>query len=1179
MKFRDRHFLICLGLLAELTWAALPAKAAPTEPDPATVLLQQPAVADTPQAATNSTAAEPTISPTTATPTPSSPVDRVVFLTPTVNAVLDTASIAVTLQFPTGREVELRANDQLVSEELIGRTEEDSQTGLTTQTWYGIALKDGINQLQANLKDQAQTAVSVAVEVRGAPKRLRISTLESYIPADGRSTATVKGQLLDAQGNISNREVLVTLLPSAGKMMGADADAAQEGFQVRALKGEFTAQLQSGLEAKTVQLEAIAGDLEAVTQLTFKTSLRPSIATGVVDIRLGKTGTNFYNSFRDFLPPDNNQDAQLDARAAVFATGRVGDWLFTGAFNSERALNETPDGQNGILSDNQFSDLPYPVYGDSSTIQRTTPSRDKLYARIERTSKVTGAAPDYFMWGDYKTEEFATPAQEFTAFNRALHGFKANYTVGNLQLSALYANNVDGFQRDTLAPDGTRGYYFLSQRPVTLGTESIVLEIEELNRPGTVIDTEALVRGADYDIDYDRGAILFREPILRTDVAPDGRILVRKIVVTYQYENTSSDSHLVAGRLRYHVSRELNHESWIGATYLHQNQSARTFELYGADALVNLGGTGRIVAEYAHSRNTADVLRGNVSGSAYRFEATGQILKNLYGRAYFRAADTGFANDATISFVPGQRRYGIELKAKITDKTALSLTVDHEDNQGIAPRPITTLEDLINPGPVPLPGQKVDNSLTTIMAGVEQKLGKAILSTNLVYRDRTDRIATSQFDGSSAQIQTRFQMPINSKLSLQALNEITIGGEDPLYANHSMVALDWAAAPGVTVRVGQHLLSGGQYGSNLKAITSLDTIGTYGLVKTKALTTDLTGRFSILGGQGGMIGQASVGLKNAWTIRPGLRLDVSYEYISANLFGQTAAGTQFIQPYAVGTGGSAIGLSEGHNFSIGLDYTDNPNWKAGVRYDFRTGPTGSNSVFTAALSGKLTPALTALTNYQQASSSNQTLEGLGSTATLRFGLAYRDPKNDQFNALLRYEYRRNPSIIPEDLLDGSGTGVVDHTIAVEAIYAPNWRWELYGKAAYRTSTTDLAQNLEGTSSIGLGQFRATYRLSRSWDVVGEARVITQPALGYTEVGAVAEVGYYLTPNLRIGAGYVFGNISDRDFDGSRSASGPYLGITVKVNELFSGFGLQKVTPPQQQESVITSSETTPLSQP
>jgi hypothetical protein len=57
----------------------------------------------------------------------------------------------------------------------------------------------------------------------------------------------------------------------------------------------------------------------------------------------------------------------------------------------------------------------------------------------------------------------------------------------------------------------------------------------------------------------------------------------------------------------------------------------------------------------------------------------------------------------------------------------------------------------------------------------------------------------------------------------------------------------------------------------------------------------------------------------------------------------------------------------------------------------------------------------------------------------------------------------------------------------------------------------------------------------------------------------------------VAAGYSFGRVRDRDFGDSRSAGGPYLGVTFKVNKLFDGFGLQK--PPLTilpQESMVIS---------
>ncbi|MEO0488152.1 MAG: TonB-dependent receptor, partial [Cyanobacteria bacterium J06659_2] len=327
----------------------------------------------------------------------------------------------------------------------------------------------------------------------------------------------------------------------------------------------------------------------------------------------------------------------------------------------------------------------------------------------------------------------------------------------------------------------------------------------------------------------------------------------------------------------------------------------------------------------------------------------------------------------------------------------------------------------------------------------------------------------------------------------------------------------------------------------------------------------------------------TVGLEQGFTLAPGLRLDLAYEHVFNNISSITAAGTQFVQPFAVGSGASSLLLTDGDSFSVGLSYTDNPDLQASARLEHRSSSQGSNTVFTASALGRLSPAVSVLFNYELASAANQSLDGLGTSSTLKLGLAYRDPHSDQFNALLRYEYRGNPSATPETLLFGSDIGSEEHLFTAEAIYAPNWRWEFYGKYAFRTSTTRIGgigssetggfDDFVSNSAVHLAQFRTTYRLGYDWDVVGEARWIGSSA-GYTEMGAALELGYYPTPDLRLSAGYSFGSAYDRDFTGSnRSAGGFYFGITAKLNSLFGGFGLQEVAPPQQQESVLEAAAT------
>jgi hypothetical protein len=382
------------------------------------------------------------------------PPGEVKILLPLAQTVLDVPAATVTLQYAQGSQIELKVNGAAVPDSLIGRTETDKTTGTVTQIWYGVSLKEGENTLTAQTMTNgvAGVLVSTQVQVRGDVKQMTVSTAEARIPADGRSTATVQGQLLDDKGNRSSRDVIVTLIASEGEFVEADASPDQPGFQVKAIQGQFTASLRSSLNARTVNVRAVAGSLEAFTQLLFETNLRPSIATGVIDIRFGKRGTNFYDSFRDFLPADRNNRYELDVRGAVFATGKIGDWLFTGAYNSNRALNQTCDGTTRLFRDTQSCDQTYPTYGDSSQSTVLTPSTDSVYLRLERTSPIPSAGIDYAMWGDYNTEEFARRSQEFTAITRQLHGLKLNYNVGNLQLTGFYGNNVQGFQRDTIAP-------------------------------------------------------------------------------------------------------------------------------------------------------------------------------------------------------------------------------------------------------------------------------------------------------------------------------------------------------------------------------------------------------------------------------------------------------------------------------------------------------------------------------------------------------------------------------------------------------------------------------------------------------------------------------------------------------------------------------------------------------
>ena len=1049
-------------------------------------------------------------------------------------------------------------------------------------------INEGVQEEAAGELDDAAARFSPRPLLDQTTYRLQFSPLEdAQIRADRRSTIKVGGRLSLENGSSLDSDVVVTLTTSAGEFIGADYDIDRVGFQVLARRGEFTAELRSSLDAQRVLIRASAdrNDLlaatpqpldenlaenartvEAYTEVSFTTPLRPSLVTGVVDLRLGNAATDFWGGFSDFLDPDDINETAFDARTAVFGTGAIGDWLFTGAYNSDRNLNERCD-DTRLYRDIQACEQTYPVYGDSSTNDYLTPSMDSLYLRFQQDAPGIGAEPNFFMWGDYSTNEFSRPSQLFGATSRQLHGFMGNYTFGGeksgLQLTAMYADNIRPFKRDTIAPDGTSGYYFLSEPLILAGSEEIYVETEELNRPGTVVERVSLTRGADYRIDYDRGAILFTQPISATDANPFGPPLVRRIVASYQVEGQDTGGELYGGRAQYNFSYDIDSPSWIGASVITEDDNVRDFTLYGVDALVSLGDRAQIVGEFAQS-DLSGTPNNDSDGSAYRLEASGELGDNFFARAYLRGADSEFTNRATTSFRPGQTRWGAELSALLGENTQIDVQYDQEENRGTAPAVRNGFEALRSPGFFPEPGASVDNSLTTLRAGIQQKFGNATADLAYVYRDRNDRIGN--FDATSSQLVSGLTLPIADNLSFRAQNELNIGGDDdPIYPGRTVLGLDYQPFPEITVRLAQQFLNGSDVAPD--SITTLDTLLDYDLSDN----TQLTGRYSLLGGVSGVTGQGAVGLNHRWNIAPGLNMDLGYERIVGDGLGLIGTGERFEQPFAVGQSAAAIGLVPGSSYSVALEYIDNPDFQASGRAEFRDNDNGGdNTVVTASIAGKLSKALTALGRFEYANYANQTFtDRFNDTSSLKLGMAYRNPDSDKFNSLLSYEYATNPTTTINTPGDND---ITEHTLAAELIYAPNYKWELYGKYGLRYTDADLgAVGLDGISNtLHLAQLRAAYKFAYRWDLVGEIRYIAQPSVDYDETALALETGYYVTPDLRLGIGYSFGEANDRSFQGSgsRDDGGFYIAASYKINELFGGFGRQDVAPPQQTESLV-----------
>ncbi len=1091
---------------------------------------------------------------------------------PASGAVLDLPTTPITVDAPAGYSIALSVDSRPVEANLVGRVSVDPQTGRVSRTWYGVPLAIGKNTIVAAMRGgdvrrgESLPQDSVSVQVCGPPARIALRAQPWAAPADGRSVIHLVGKLVDAAGLVVRQSTTAILSTSAGEFVAGDAAPGQGGCEVPVRDGSFVVALKTGHEAQQVQVKARIGAMEGAADLRFSSELRPMIGAGVLNLHLGRGGSDFFDGFDQLLQRDFGSGAQLSGDSAAFFTGTVlRDWKMTTAYSSSQNLNQNGYGTPGLAEAPQFEEQQYPVYGDSSQVTDLAPSSDHLYARLER-------GDDYALWGDYGTQEFTGPSQQLSGLSRELHAFKTHFDDGPVQVTAFYGNNAERFVRDTIAPDGTRGDYFLTQRPVVVGSETISLEEVDADYPGRVVSATALASGTDYEIDYDRGTLLFAEPILRTDIGADGRLLLRQIVATYQKDTVASNGSSLAsggggiygGRLSLRLGESVAGEKTLGVTSVIENQGERRFTLNALDCLLPMAGAGTLTAELARSQ--AEGSDASLRGSAYRFNFDSAATAKVSAHVYLQRTDSGFVNNATLSFVPGQTFYGADVNARMSAVSRLFAGWDaqHTDASSAHSDPLDFLGDASSStsttsadGLTQTTQSYAATSDRTAYAGLEETLRKASLTVKLIDRQRSeDALPTGSAagtgtesstsatpgvgDGTSDQLQTRLLAPLTPRITLQALNISTFAGAvDPQYNDRTAVGANWQVNPSFALRATETHYQLGEYAG--RNVLSLDSI-----VKQKVNGDfDVQQRLTVVSGIDGMQLESSTGCDRGWQIAPGLRAKATYERVSAGnaLSGYTdPLATDSIAPaqaaeYSLLTGSST-------SYGASLDYTALRDLKVSLGLDDRHSSQGSNTVLSALVAGKLSPAITALARYESAQSANGSVVGLGDDSSLRVGLAYRNPSDDRFNALLHYDRRTQSST---GLLDNLSAGASRESVfAAEAIYAPDWRWEFYGKLAARSSGSQIDEGISAASTLVLAQERVTRHLTGRIDLAGELRQITQSGGIYRATGELVETGYYVTPDLRLAVGYSVGRVRDQDFQGAAQNGGLYMGVTMKL---------------------------------
>ena len=168
-------------------------------------------------------------------------------------------------------------------------------------------------------------------------------------------------------------------------------------------------------------------------------------------------------------------------------------------------------------------------------------------------------------------------------------------------------------------------------------------------------------------------------------------------------------------------------------------------------------------------------------------------------------------------------------------------------------------------------------------------------------------------------------------------------------------------------------------------------------------------------------------------------------------------------------------------------------------------------------------------------------------------IAYRPTESDRFGLLFSYRHR---SLFQDGINGTAPTRQRADIISADGYYQLTDNLELYGRFAAKLAADGDARLIYVSTFTYMAQGRAQYRLGKYMDLAAETRYMIQPSSGSRSNSTGAEIGFWATPDLRLGGGYNFSSSYDspgsQPFNNNRR--GFYFTISSKLFNLFDLFG-------------------------
>ncbi len=798
----------------------------------------------------------------------------------------------------------------------------------------------------------------------------------------------------------------------------------------------------------------------------------------------------FENELRDFAVSGNKGRAA--GRAAFFLKGKVlGSYLLTAAYDSEK------DTRDHLFRDIQPDEF-YPVYGDSSIKGFEAQSTGRLFVRVDHKRS-------YLLYGDFVTQA-PNDVQQLGNYNRSLNGVREHYENKTVSANAWASYDNTRQNIEELRANGTSGPYGFRASNGLVNSEKVEVITRDRDNPGLIIKTVSLTRFSDYEFEPLTGQILFKAPIpsLDADLNP---ISIR---VTYEVDQ-GGERFWVYGA---DAQVKVHPRAQVGGAFARDENPLGHYGLYSGNAVFDLGRKTFLFGEFAHSE---DALVGD--GNAGRIELRHSSEK-IFARVFWGRAETSFKNPSAI-LTAGRTEGGAQVSYQFGKKTRVLLqAVDTESQEG--------------------------GSRRGVLAGIEQTFGSDIrLELDGRYSKETTApasLSTAETPGATPNevrsLRTKLTLPLpytqgagrvygeyeqdlwNADKRLGALGgEFQVDTKTRIYVRHEFISS-----------------LGGPF--ELNSVQRQNTT-VFGVESTYAKDAALFNEYRARDGFSGREAETAVGLRNAWTIADGLRLNTSFERVDPLEGANTTSKSTAV------TGA--------------LEYTANPDWKGSARLELRTSDTVDS------LLEHLWPCLQIERQLDRARPFRSLPRGkqrprwrrsnAGALAgRLRLATNQR-PMSGTRSANMNSAPRTARLAVSLGGLALAGTSEVQRRVNILSLdvnFQPQADWQLSTHYAGKLAYEDFRSGSDSTSAHLLSS-RLIYDLSSRLDLGLSASALVSGDGRSLQYAVGPEIGFTLVDNLRAAVGYNFRGFEDRDLTQEQYTTGGfYLALRLKFDEgLFS----------------------------